>query len=96
MLPWLVAIAFFMESLDTTVLNTAVPAMARALHESELAMKSVLASYALSLAMFIPASGWMADRLARGAFFPPPSRCSPWDRCCAACATACRRWWCAA
>ena len=62
LLPWLIAVAFLMESLDTTVLNTAVPAMARALHESELAMKSVLASYALSLAVFIPASGWMADR----------------------------------
>ena len=61
-LPWLVAIAFFMESLDTTVLNTAVPTMARALHEPELNMKAVLASYALSLAVFIPASGWMADR----------------------------------
>jgi len=62
LLPWLVAIAFLMESLDTTVLNTAVPAMARALHQPELAMKAVLASYALSLAVFIPASGWMADR----------------------------------
>jgi len=51
-----------MESLDTTVLNTAVPSMARALHESELNMKAVLASYALSLAVFIPASGWVADR----------------------------------
>lgn len=62
MLPWLVAIAFLMESLDTTVLNTAVPSMARALNESELSLKAVLASYALSLAVFIPASGWMADR----------------------------------
>jgi EmrB/QacA subfamily drug resistance transporter len=62
LLPWLVAIAFFMESLDTTVLNTAVPVMARALHETELNMKAVLASYALSLAVFIPASGWVADR----------------------------------
>ena len=61
-LPWLVAIAFLMESLDTTVLNTAVPTMARALHEPELNMKAVLASYALSLAVFIPASGWVADR----------------------------------
>ncbi len=61
-LPWLVAIAFLMESLDTTVLNTAVPTMARALGEPELNMKSVLASYALSLAVFIPASGWVADR----------------------------------
>ena len=57
-----VAIAFLMESLDTTVLNTAVPTMARALHESQLSMKAVLASYALSLAVFIPASGWVADR----------------------------------
>jgi EmrB/QacA subfamily drug resistance transporter len=62
LLPWLVAVAFLMESLDTTVLNTAVPAMARALHEPQLAMKAVLASYALSLAVFIPASGWVADR----------------------------------
>ena len=62
MLPWLVAVAFFMESLDTTVLNTAVPVISRALGVSVLSMKSVLASYTLSLAVFIPISGWMADR----------------------------------
>src|SRR3984885_10270538 len=62
MLPWLVAVAFFMESLDTTILNTAVPVIARALAVTPLAMKSVLASYTLSLAVFIPVSGWMADR----------------------------------
>jgi EmrB/QacA subfamily drug resistance transporter len=62
LLPWLVAVAFFMESLDTTILNTAVPAMARALNVAPLSMKSVLASYTLSLALFIPISGWMADR----------------------------------
>ncbi len=62
LLPWLVAVAFFMESLDTTILNTAVPAIADALHVAPLSMKSVLASYALSLAVFIPVSGWMADR----------------------------------
>ncbi len=61
-LPWLVAVAFFMESLDTTILNTAVPTIASALHVTPLAMKSVLASYTLSLAVFIPISGWMADR----------------------------------
>src|ERR1700693_1224564 len=61
-LPWLVAVAFFMESLDTTVLNTAVPAISEALKVSPLSMKSVLASYTLSLAVFIPISGWMADR----------------------------------
>ena len=62
LVPWLVAVAFFMESLDTTILNTAVPTIATALHVAPLSMKAVLASYALSLAMFIPVSGWMADR----------------------------------
>src|ERR1700679_3087298 len=62
LLPWLVAFAFFMESLDTTILNTAVPAISAALHVTALSMKAVLASYTLSLAVFIPISGWMADR----------------------------------
>src|ERR1700739_2267574 len=62
LLPWLLAVAFFMESLDTTILNTAVSALSSALGGSPLSMKSVLASYTLSLAVFIPISGWMADR----------------------------------
>ncbi len=62
LLPWLVAVAFFLESVDTTILNTAVPVVADALHVPPLSMKAVLASYTLSLAMFIPISGWMADR----------------------------------
>jgi EmrB/QacA subfamily drug resistance transporter len=62
LLPWLVAVGFFMESLDTTILNTAVPAIARALEVPPLSMKAVLASYTLSLAVFIPISGWMANR----------------------------------
>jgi EmrB/QacA subfamily drug resistance transporter len=62
LLPWLVAVAFFMESLDTTILNTAVPMIAKALAVTPLSMKAVLASYTLSLAVFIPISGWMADR----------------------------------
>src|ERR1700690_334122 len=62
LLPWLVAVAFFMQSLDTTILNTAVPAIAKALAVAPLNMKAVLASYTLSLAVFIPVSGWMADR----------------------------------
>jgi EmrB/QacA subfamily drug resistance transporter len=61
-LPWLVAVAFFMQSLDTTILNTAVPAIAKALGVAPLSMKAVLSSYTLSLAVFIPISGWMADR----------------------------------
>jgi EmrB/QacA subfamily drug resistance transporter len=62
LLPWLVAVAFFMESLDTTILNTAVPTTAKALEVAPLSMKAVLSSYTLSLAVFIPISGWMADR----------------------------------
>jgi EmrB/QacA subfamily drug resistance transporter len=62
LLPWLVAVAFFMQSLDTTILNTAVPSIARALEVAPLSMKAVLASYTLSLAVFIPVSGWMANR----------------------------------
>jgi EmrB/QacA subfamily drug resistance transporter len=62
LLPWLVAVAFFMQSLDMTILNTAVPAIAQAMDVKPLNVKSVLASYTLSLAVFIPVSGWMADR----------------------------------
>jgi EmrB/QacA subfamily drug resistance transporter len=62
LLPWLVAVAFFMQSLDTTILNTAVPTIAQVMDVTPLDMKSVLASYTLSLAVFIPISGWMADR----------------------------------
>src|SRR5215469_2238660 len=62
LLPWLVAVAFFMEALDTTILNTAVPKIADALRVAPLSMKAVLSSYTLSLAVFIPISGWMADR----------------------------------
>ncbi len=69
MLPWLVAVAFFMEALDTTILNTAVPGIAEALGVAPLSMKVVLSSYTLSLAVFIPISGWMADRFGTRAVF---------------------------
>ena len=62
LLPWLVAVAFFMEMLDATILNTAVPTMSAALHIAPLSMKAALTSYTLSLAVFIPVSGWVADR----------------------------------
>jgi EmrB/QacA subfamily drug resistance transporter len=68
-LPWLIAIAFFMQSLDTTILNTAVPVVSKALNVAPLEMRSVLASYALSLGVFIPISGWMADRFGTRAVF---------------------------
>jgi EmrB/QacA subfamily drug resistance transporter len=62
LLPWLVAVAFFMESLDSTILNTAVPAISHALGVQPLSMKAVISSYTLSLAVFIPISGWVAMR----------------------------------
>lgn len=61
-LPWVVAAALFMEQLDSTIVNTAVPAMAVSLHVTPLSLKAVVTSYILSLAVFIPVSGWMADR----------------------------------
>jgi len=61
-LPWVVATALFMEQLDSTIVNTAVPSMALSLHVTPLSLKGVVASYILSLAVGIPVSGWMADR----------------------------------
>jgi EmrB/QacA subfamily drug resistance transporter len=60
---WLVAIGFFMQSLDGTIVNTALPAMAQALHESPLHMQMVVVAYALTMAVVIPATGWLADAL---------------------------------
>jgi EmrB/QacA subfamily drug resistance transporter len=59
---WLVAIGFFMETLDSTIVNTALPGMARSLKESPLYMQSVVIAYSLTIALFIPASGWITDR----------------------------------
>lgn len=59
---WLVAIGFFMQALDGTIVNTALPSMAKSLGESPLRMQSVVVAYTLTMAMLIPASGWVADR----------------------------------
>jgi EmrB/QacA subfamily drug resistance transporter len=61
-LPWLVAVALFMENLDATIVNTATPTMALSLGVRPLSLKGVLTSYTLALAVFIPISGWAADR----------------------------------
>jgi EmrB/QacA subfamily drug resistance transporter len=61
--PLIIATALFMEQLDGTVLATALPAMASDLHEDPVALKLALTSYLLSLAVFIPLSGWVADKL---------------------------------
>ena len=60
--PWVVATALFMEQLDSTIINTAVPVMAASLQVTPLSLKAVVTSYILSLAVCIPISGWMADR----------------------------------
>lgn len=59
---WIVASAFFMQTLDTTIVNTALPAMAQNLGVSPLSMQPVIVAYSLTMAMLIPASGWLADR----------------------------------
>jgi len=61
-LPWIAAMAFFMQALDATILNTALPAIAQSLSRSPLAMQSAIISYTLTVAMLIPVSGWLADR----------------------------------
>ena len=62
-LPWVAAVAMFMQTLDSTILNTALPSMAVSMQRSPLAMQSAVVSYALTVALLIPLSGWLADRL---------------------------------
>ena len=59
----LVAAAFFMENLDGTVIATALPQMALSFHASPVDLNMGMTAYMLTLAVFIPVSGWMADRL---------------------------------
>ena len=60
--PMIVGCALFMEMLDATVISTALPAMAKSLGEDPIKLNLAITSYLLSLAVFIPISGWMADR----------------------------------
>lgn len=70
LLVFLVSIGFFMQGLDTTIVNTALPAMAQSLNENPLRMHGVIISYVLSVAICIPLSGWLADRFGvRNTFF---------------------------
>ncbi len=62
MIAMIVATALFMQNVDGTVIATALPAMARAFNADPLRMNVALTSYLLALAVFIPASGWVADR----------------------------------
>lgn len=58
---WVVATGFFMQTLDATIVNTALPSMAASLGESPLRMQSVVIAYSLTMAVMIPVSGWLAD-----------------------------------
>src|ERR1700692_4630251 len=59
---WIVAVGFFMQALDTTIVNTALPSIAHSLHAQPLAMQPIVVAYTLPMAPLPPASGWLADR----------------------------------
>jgi MFS family permease len=60
--PLIVACALFMQNLDTTIINTALPSIAQSFGENPVRLSLAVTSYLLSLAVFIPISGWIADR----------------------------------
>ncbi len=62
LIPLIVACGLFMENLDSTVLSTSLPAIAADLHVDPISLKLALTSYLLSLAVFMPISGWVADK----------------------------------
>ena len=70
-IPLVVATALFMENTDATILATALPTIARDLGLDPISLKLAVTSYLVSLAIFIPASAWVADRLG-------PARRSGW------------------
>jgi EmrB/QacA subfamily drug resistance transporter len=62
LIPWVIACALFMETLDITIINTSIPKMAQFFNVYPIAMKLALTSYLLSLAVFVPISGWVAEK----------------------------------
>jgi EmrB/QacA subfamily drug resistance transporter len=62
LLALLVAVTFFMENLDATVITTAIPQMARDFASSPVALNIGVSAYLLAVAVFIPMSGWLAER----------------------------------
>ncbi len=92
-LPPLTAVGFFMQTLDGTILNTALPSMAETLGESPLQMQSVIIAYMLTVALLIPASGWLADRFGTRRIYLAAIllfTLAPWP---ARPPTPCRCWW---
>ena len=62
LIPLIVACALFMENMDSTIITTSLPVIAQELHQNPLALNLALTAYLVSLAVFIPVSGWVADR----------------------------------
>jgi len=62
LLPWLAAVGFFMQMLDGSVLNTALPSIAQSMGENPLQMQAAVMAYLLSVAVFLPVSGWACER----------------------------------
>ena len=69
LVPFIVAVALFMENMDSTVIATALPAIAADIGTSPIELKLAITSYLLALAIFIPTSGWMADRFGARTIF---------------------------
>src|SRR6187455_3526367 len=69
LVPLIVAVALFMENMDSTIIATSLPAIAADIGANPLALKLAITSYLLSLAVFIPASGWTADRFGARSVF---------------------------
>ena len=64
--PLILAVALFMEQMDSTVIATSLPAIASDIGTSPVALKLAVTSYLVALAIFIPISGWMSDRFGEG------------------------------
>ena len=62
LIPMIVAVAFMMEQIDTTAITTALPSMAASFGRSAVSLNLAVTAYLISLAVFIPVSGWVADR----------------------------------
>ena len=76
----IVACAMFMQNLDSTVIATALPTIAHSLGETPLRLNVAITCYLLSLAVFIPISGWTADRFGARRVFSGAIVISPWGR----------------
>lgn len=87
-LPWIVAIAFFMQSLDATILNIALPDMAKDLNVNPLKMQSAVIAYMITVALIIPICGWVSDRFGtQKIFFSAVALFTIGSVCCAAAPT---------